>query len=255
MRESYDGTPAGAPGRLDSALDILKKDQKYEFIAAVPATEEQVLLAHTPSHMSGVKRESDFYRSGRLYEIALLASGGAIQTAEFAAEGEPAFGLIRPPGHHASRSSYWGFCYFNNVAVALLSLRAREQINSAFILDFDLHEGDGTIDILGHDPTFTIHNPHGHGDEAFLKNIKDALDASPDVDIIAASAGFDQYIECWGRNITTEAFGKIGNLMYEFAKERCGGKLFGLLEGGYNHADLGTNIWTFCEGLRGALLV
>jgi acetoin utilization deacetylase AcuC-like enzyme len=253
MKTSYDGTPAGAPGRLDTALDILSRNKNYELIEAIPATEEQLLLAHTTDLISEVKHESEYYRSGRLYEVALLATGGAIRTAEIAAGGEPAFGLIRPPGHHASRSSYWGFCYFNNMAVALLSLQARGLIRSAFILDFDLHDGDGNIDILGHNPAFTIYNPHGHGDDAFLKEIKHALEESPDVDIIAASAGFDQYIECWGRNISTRAFGKIGNLMYEFAMERCEGRRFGLLEGGYNHEDLGVNILTFCEGLRGAL--
>ena len=69
--------------------------------------------------------------------------------------------------------------------------------------------------------------------------------------IIAASAGFDQYEHCWGSNLTTGAFNELGKLVYEFAQEKCQGKCYGLLEGGYNHEDLGMNVLAFCEGLRG----
>ena len=81
--------------------------------------------------------------------------------------------------------------------------------------------------------------------------MKRALDDSSDVDIIVASAGFDQYVEDWGGNLSTDAFGKIGHLMYEFAEKRCEGRRYALLEGGYNFQDLGKNILAFCEGLRG----
>ena len=253
MKESYDSTPAGAPGRLDTALEVLGKQPDYEFIEAIPATREQLLLAHSPELIDDVKFQSNSYYRENLYDVAVLAAGGAIQAGEIAVSGEPSFGLIRPPGHHASRSSHWGFCYFNNISVSLLTLRERGLIESAFILDFDLHEGDGNINILGNDPAFMIHNPHGQGDDAFIADIKRAMDRCPEVDIIVASAGFDQYIDGWGGNVTTKGFGRIGQLMHKFALERCEGRGYGLLEGGYNHKDLGANIFTFCEGLRGNL--
>ena len=62
-----------------------------------------------------------------LYEIAALAAGGAIQAAQMGLA-EPCFGLIRPPGHHASAASAWGFCYFNIMAVALETLRRQDKI-------------------------------------------------------------------------------------------------------------------------------
>ncbi len=257
MRRSYDNTPAGAPGRLDTSFEVLGKDSNYKFIDAKPATEEQILRAHTQHVIDQVRHESEVWHH-QLYDMALLAAGGAIQTAMIGARGEPAFGLIRPPGHHASRDSFWGFCYFNNIAVSLLELRVHglknpefPQISSAFILDFDLHEGDGNIDILSPDRRFIIYNPRGHGDEEYLKDVKLALDISIDVDIIVASAGFDQYKHDWGSNLSTEAFYEIGHLMYEFAMERCDGRRYALLEGGYNHDDLGKNVHAFCEGLRG----
>jgi len=162
-----------------------------------------------------------------------------------------------------SEDSNWGFCYYCNIAVSLLDLRAQGLIDSAFILDFDLHGGDGNINILGDDKRFTICNPNGNGDTEYLAEVKQSLDNAPDVDIIVASAGFDEYEDDWGSNLSTDAFRKIGHLMYEFAKERCGGRRYALLEGrcggrryallegGYNFEDLGKNVLAFCDGLRG----
>jgi acetoin utilization deacetylase AcuC-like enzyme len=251
MQEHYDRTPAGAPGRLDTAVEILGSHPDYEFVEARPATEEEILRAHGPRTLETVKHDYDSTRSGLVYKMASLAAGGSIMAAEIAMEGEPAFALVRPPGHHASWDSYWGFCYFNNIAVSLLHLRAKGLIESAYVLDFDLHTGDGNINILGDDPKFTIYNPRGNGDDQYLRDVKMHLDSAPDVDIIVASAGFDQYEEDWGGNLSTDAFNKIGKMMKEFAEERCEGRRYGLLEGGYNFEDLGKNVLAFCDGLRG----
>ncbi|MFW9974015.1 MAG: histone deacetylase family protein [Candidatus Thorarchaeota archaeon] len=251
MQEHYDRTPAGALGRLDTSVEILGTHPDYEFVEARAATEEEILRAHGTRLLDSVKHDYDSTKPGLLYKMATLAAGGAIMTGEIAVEGEPAFGLIRPPGHHASRDSYWGFCYFCNVAVSLLHLRAKGLIESAYILDFDLHTGDGNINILGDDSKFVIHNPSGNGDDQFLKDIKRSFDSAPEVDIIVASAGFDQYEDDWGGNISTNAFRKIGRMMHDFAEERCEGRRYGLLEGGYNYADLGKNVLAFCDGLRG----
>ena len=246
MLNTYDDTPAGAPGRLESAVEALRKQPDYEFIEPKPATEEQLLRVHRRDHIEEVKQDA------HLAKMALLAAGGAVLAGELAVKGDPVFGLIRPPGHHASRESIWGYCYFNNISVSLLNLRSRGLINSAFILDFDLHEGDGNINILGSDKQITIYNPDGKGDANYLADAKSALDESPDVDIIVASAGFDQYIDDWGSNLSTGAFRELGRMMYDFAKERCEGRRYALLEGGYNFKDLGKNTLAFCEGLRGA---
>ncbi len=251
MLETYDRTPAGSPGRLDTAVELLGNHPDYEFVEAREATEEEILRAHGPRTLESVKQDYDSTRPGLLHKMASLAAGGSIQTAEIAVQGDSAFGLVRPPGHHASGDSYWGFCYFNNIAVSLLHLRAKGLIESAYILDFDLHTGDGNINILGDDPRFVIHNPNGNGDKQYIDDVKRSLKTAPDVDIIVASAGFDQYEEDWGGNLSTEAFHEIGQIMSEFARERCNGRLYGLLEGGYNFEDLGKNVLAFCDGIRG----
>jgi acetoin utilization deacetylase AcuC-like enzyme len=112
----------------------------FGFVEPEPANEEDALV-HSRGHVESVKRE-------RLrYEIALLAVGGAIKTSEIAFEGEPAFGLARPPGHHASHDSSWGFCYFN-IAISVEKLRRDIRIKSAVIVDVDLHYGDRTANTL-----------------------------------------------------------------------------------------------------------
>ncbi|MFW9932998.1 MAG: histone deacetylase family protein [Candidatus Thorarchaeota archaeon] len=251
MLESYDRTPAGAVGRLESAVQLLSKKAGYEFVEPKPATDEDIIRAHSSRHIERIKADSDTRKEGLLEKLARLAAGGSILTGEIALGGKPAFGLLRPPGHHASRSSYWGFCYYSNMAITILNLKSRGLIKSAFVLDFDLHVGDGTINILGEKKAFTIHNPSGKGDESFLNDIRAALKKAPEYDIIAASAGFDQYVNDWGGNISTAGFNEIGRVMLEFAEERCEGKCFGILEGGYNFEDLGKNVLAFCEGLQG----
>ena len=104
-------------------------------------------------HVSRIRQDD------KLFQIALLSAGGAISAAEIAFDGEPTFACIRPSGHHASPASCWGFCYFNNMGIALLKLSSEGKIKGAFILDFDAHTGDGTINVLSEYPEIKILNP------------------------------------------------------------------------------------------------
>ncbi|HTZ18948.1 MAG TPA: hypothetical protein VMB78_10970 [Dissulfurispiraceae bacterium] len=242
--EEYDKDPAAAPGRMEPVIRELTKHPHYKFIAPAPAGEEDLLRAHTSSHIEYIRR------TGAVYNMAILAAGGAIEAAERAFAGEPSFGCIRPPGHHASSDSCWGFCFFNNIAVSLLKLKAEGKITSAFILDFDLHIGDGNINILGGEKGFKILNPNSETEKEYIHEIESVLEKTGDCDIIAASAGFDEYEKDWGGKLSTCAYREIGELMKEFSERRCGGRRYALLEGGYCYEDLGYNIHAFCEGFK-----
>ncbi len=132
---NYAMDPAASPGRIESIMNILEKKKDYEIITATYASKDDILRAHSERHYRNIKRDP------LLYELASLAAGGAILAAEMGFDGDPTFAVIRPPGHHASADSCWGFCFFNNISISLLKLFSEEKINSAFVLDFDLHTG------------------------------------------------------------------------------------------------------------------
>lgn len=234
FREVYDTDPAAAPGRIDSIADYLK--DFYEFVEPRPAEESDLLLVHQPGHVKRIKN------MGLQYEIAVLSVGGAIKAAELAMAGEPSFALIRPPGHHASSNSCWGFCWFNNVAIAVEKLRRQGSIKKALIVDIDLHFGDGTNNIFDREPAVTYY----HLDT--LDDLERRLAGAMDCDIIAVSAGFDMHVDDWGGILTTEDYTTIGQMIKRHAEMVCQGRFFAALEGGYNHGVLGKNTRALLEG-------
>jgi acetoin utilization deacetylase AcuC-like enzyme len=234
----YSSDPAAALGRILAVEKALRG--KVTFVEPVAATREDILRVHTPQHVRSVEREG-------VYENAALAAGGAIKAAEIGLT-EPCFAVIRPPGHHASSDSAWGFCYFNNMAIALEKLKSENKIQKAFILDFDLHYGDGTVNILGKKGYVTIFNPSASNRNDYLKQVQNEL-AKTDADMIAVSAGFDNHEADWGGLLKTEDYHYIGQLVVQAARRNQGG-CFGILEGGYNHSVLGKNVLAFVEGLE-----
>lgn len=241
-REVYAYDPAAALGRIECIY--MELQGRFEFIEPRPAIEEDIRLVHWQSHVERVKRLP------QVYEIASLAVGGAIKTAETSLKGEPAFGLIRPPGHHASPDSSWGFCYFNNIAISIEKLRMEKRINKALIVDFDLHFGDGTANTFANVPEVTYFHTEGATSLEFLENLQKFLLTHKEFDIVAVSAGFDKHVQDWGGVLKTEDYMKIGRILKEFSKEVCGGRRYAVLEGGYNQAVLGKNVKAFLEGFE-----
>jgi len=244
---SYAMDPAAAPGRLEGIIDILSNNEDYEFIEPNSATKKDILRAHTERHFSYVK--GDPLR----FELASLAAGGSILAAEEAYSGNPTFAVIRPPGHHASADSCWGFCYFNNISISLLKLFSEGKIKSAFVLDFDLHTGDGNINILSFkEENFRVKilNPDSSGRTSYIKEVQSYMEELDDIDIFVASAGFDQGIDDWGHLLYPEDYLELGELMKDYSVKLCEGRRYALLEGGYNHEVLPKNVNSFCQGFK-----
>jgi len=245
LTADYTHDPAAAEGRIEAILEALEPMEGLEWVTPEPATEKQLRLVHTMPHLASVEREGN-----QLYDMARLAAGAAIKAAELASEGKPAFALLRPPGHHASPDSCWGFCYLNNMGIAIHHLLTQQKIQHAYILDFDLHTGDGNINSIGHLPGITIHNPRTQVREDYMAEVESEFKVAKPHDIIGVSAGFDAHVEDWGGILTTEDYATLGEMVKRYADQWCHGRCFALLEGGHNHNVLGLNVAAFVRRMR-----
>src|SRR5437879_3518808 len=133
-----------SPERVRSVLTALM-DHHHEWVEPVPCSAEDILRVHSPAVFDAVQTgnffDADTPSFPNIFEIASLAAGAAIVAAEQALAGKTAFSLMRPPGHHAERNRVMGFCYFNNIAIAVAKLLATGDAQRVGILDFDCHHG------------------------------------------------------------------------------------------------------------------
>ncbi|MCK5659719.1 MAG: hypothetical protein KAH86_00035 [Methanosarcinales archaeon] len=170
------------PQRITRIMDFLRSNKMFDspdcdlLETFDKASEEDILAVHTLEHLNFVKSYSSkgggflgnsTYMCKESYDAALYAAGGAIFAGKLIAEHEYqyAMSLIRPPGHHASADKYGGFCIFNNAAVLARHMQ-RNGFRKVMIIDWDVHAGNGTMDIFYHDPTvftLSIHqDPHDY---------------------------------------------------------------------------------------------
>ena len=160
--------------RLERILNVLEEKGVLERLMLLeprPATQEELLRAHTAQHIESVRQvaerggghmDADTYVSPRSFEAAKMAAGGLIRAVEAVLAGDVAnaFALVRPPGHHATPSRAMGFCLFNNIAIAARTALSIDGIKRVFIADFDVHHGNGTQDIFADDPDVFYFSTH-----------------------------------------------------------------------------------------------
>jgi len=265
-----------SPSRARYTYEYLE-EQGYSFQEPQPCAEADILLAHARELVTSVQHENFFdfdtpVFSG-IYDIARLSAGAAVDAARACLSGEPAFSLMRPPGHHAGKSSLGGFCYFNNIAIACLAaLRDYDQIKKVAVVDFDCHHGNGTEDIflgkrealylsLHQSPLYPgtglksrdncINYPlkASTTPEEYLAALDEGLERveafAPD--LLAVSAGFDSYKLDPIANLTLDitTYKAIGERLSKFRVPA-----FSVLEGGYSR-DLPQCVHNFLAGMEG----
>jgi acetoin utilization deacetylase AcuC-like enzyme len=211
-------------------------------------------------------------------DIARLGVGAVLRCCDAVMAGEVrrAFAAVRPPGHHAEPDRAMGFCMFSNIAIGARHLQRRHEVERVAIVDFDVHHGNGTQAAFEDDPTVqfismhqdprTLYPGSGHAWETgtgpgqgFTLNIPfrpgaedadylHAMDAQvlPKLeafrpDVLMISAGFDAHAEdpLAQVQLSEDAFGRMTELLVQFAEARCGGRVVSALEGGYNLRALG----------------
>ena len=133
-----------------------------------PAARNELDRVHTPGYLESLEAlsgktamlDADTFISPESYGVSLIAAGAAVQAAEHAINHhEPAFALVRPPGHHAEPGRAMGFCLYNNIAVAAAAMLARG-LNRIAIVDIDVHHGNGTQAMFYDDPRVLYVSSH-----------------------------------------------------------------------------------------------
>jgi acetoin utilization deacetylase AcuC-like enzyme len=166
-------TPPGHPERPERARIFDEVAARWRELSTHvepprPATRDELLRVHAASYLERLEAtrgraaalDPDTYTSPETIDVALLAAGATIQAVEHAvARRDPAFALVRPPGHHAERDRAMGFCIFNNVAVAAAAALANGVARVA-IVDIDVHHGNGTQWMFYDDPRVLYISTH-----------------------------------------------------------------------------------------------
>ena len=133
-----------------------------------PASQDELLRVHDEAYLHQIAGlagrpamlDPDTFMSPESVNVALLAAGAIVQAADHAFERrEPAFALVRPPGHHAEPHRAMGFCLYNNVAVAAAAMIARG-LQRVAIVDVDVHHGNGTQAMFYRDPQILYVSTH-----------------------------------------------------------------------------------------------
>ena len=224
------------------------------------------------------------------FDVALLAAGGVMAGVDAVMNGrvDNIFCAVRPPGHHAGRASAMGFCFLNNVALGACYARAVYGVRKIFILDWDVHHGNGTQEIFEEDPLtyfcsihehptfcfpgtgrrmergkgegygFTLNlpvKPHS-GDREFLYLFE--REVIPEIerfrpDLIMVSAGFDAHNDdpLADLELTERSYVHMTRRICEMADKYCQGRIVSVLEGGYNGSSLTSSAIAHIKTLQG----
>ena len=281
--------------RLVSTMNHLEDRGWLGGLVRVEAAEADPAWIETVHDASYVARAEETCRAGAPFldvadvgisrescDVARLAAGGALAMADriVAGDVDNGFALSRPPGHHAERGTALGFCLFNNVAIAARYLQRAHGVDKVLILDFDVHHGNGTVDIFKDRPEVLVCSsfqhpfypnrcvnidrpnivntplPAGAKGPAFRQAVEREWSAALKAhrpEIILISAGFDAHREdpLGGLLLHDEDFRWVTEFIVDQAATHAQGRIVSALEGGYDLNALSRCAVLHVEALNG----
>lgn len=288
-------TPSGHPeqvARLEHVLHALAPLDLIRVTAPL-AADDDLLRVHPKSYLDEIKRmrpdtgtvqvDADTHMSSGSVDAAYRAAGGALRAVDMVLTGEAknAFVATRPPGHHAETATAMGFCLFGNAALGAKHALDYHGLQRVAVVDFDVHHGNGTQDILWDDPrALTITSQqmplwpgtgaaNETGAHENVLNIPLEPETTGDTmraiysetvfprlrafapELIIVSAGFDAHRDdpLAQLNWETDDFQWLGRELCSLAYEICNGRLVSVLEGGYDLHALATSAKVFVTEL------
>ncbi len=274
------------PERLTSIISHLGQsglDQELDWIKPEEITRDQLQMVHPEGYLHQLDLMSP--TRGRVFtdpdtammpdtlRAARLAAGANVQAIDMILSSQltNAFVCARPPGHHAERSKSMGFCFYNNVALAAKRALNFHQLERVAIIDFDVHQGNGTVDIVGGDERILMCSsfqhpfyPHSHvhrqadnivntpinaGETSgnYRKIVEDAWlhklqDFKPQ--LILISAGFDGHkLDPLAElNLEADDYRWLTEMIASVARDHANDRILSTLEGGYHLNALGESV-------------
>ncbi len=289
--------PPGHPERPQRLARLLEHWRVEKTLAglcqqrAEPATPTQLARVHSESHLARLEALAPTRDFGYVDPDTVLSPGslaaarhaaGAMASAVRAlldGDHKRVFCAARPPGHHAERDNAMGFCLFNSIAVGAASALASDSIERIAILDFDVHHGNGTVDIFRDEPRVLVCSSFQHpfyphrqvnvaGDHLVYTPLPAGTDgptfrraierdwlpalARHQPQLILVSAGFDAHVQDPLASLALHSadFRWVTELIVDAAQRYSQGRIASILEGGYDLPALCESTTAHIEALR-----